>query len=383
MRIVFRAALSLLLFNSLLYSQGGEFSFTKNRQFLVEPSNLVLEHALWDFHHYYSGTDDLKLFDFSVNPFYKHWKTTGEKSTINTAGAFLQGELTLNNVWLRINTIFGNIHQKRTDLDKSSHVDIDDVLIKLGYDFYCMEDSHIAPYLIAGFPTNRDLCSRFAENMSGIIEELIIKTPELGTKHYRFGAGINSGWAVFDCTEQLLTWLFDIQYHYAFRTEYASSTPRNQEANAIWKTKVSADFTPGHTINAWTAFHYACAPCNLEIGSAFTTTFGSSLSAIKKEKNKVSKPKTSTSSEDAPHVTSIEVINSSKVRTPALIKFGATPYIALSYNSLFYTNPTMLGFGVGYDFNRISCRPSSTLTQEPAASKFQGVFVWADASIRF
>lgn len=383
MKIILRPALSLLFFNSLLNSQGGEFSFTKDRQFLVEPGNLILEHALWDFHHYYSEKDDLKIFDFSVNPFYKHWKAVGEKSTINTAGAFLQGQLTIHNVWLRINTIFGNIHQKQPKLDKTSRVDIDDVLMKLGYDLYYDEDSRIAPYLVTGFPTNRDLAVKFVENTSGFIEELIVKTPEIGTKHYRFGVGLNNGWTVFECMKQNLAWLFDIQYHYAFRTAYTSITPRQLENDVVWKAKTSADFTPGHTINAWTAFHYAYAQFNLEVGSAFTTTFGSSLSSIKKETNKVAQPKEDPSSKDVPLYISVDVIPSTTVRTPAVIKFGATPYIALSYNSFLCTNPTMLGFGVGYDFNRMGGRHASIDTHGIPDSKFQGVFVWVDTAISF
>ncbi len=393
MKTVSRAALSVLLLSSAIYGQGGEYELD-NTQFLVEPGNLVLEHALWDYHHYYPKTCDLKFLDLSINPVYKHWKAIDGQSTINTAGAFIQGQLNFGDLWLRVNTIFGNVKQKHTDnasgdskKDNSherSNFGIDDVILKGGYDLYFNGDDHFGLYLLGGFPTKRNLKSEVYrksdhfkknEKIEGgeIIDSLHINdTPQLGTKHFRVGTGINGGFTLMDCDEHHLTLMLDTQYRYAFPADYGHSVS-SEDQKEEKTSKGEVRFTPGHTVNAWTALHYAYGNCNFELGSAFTTTFGSKVTGI--DEKKESKDEDAGKDKNKPKDESSHNLFKD-LQTPDTVKFGATPYVAFSYNSTVFDNPATLGFGVGYDFNALH-------NEKKSPHKFQGVVAWVNASMSF
>lgn len=394
MKIVSRAALSVLLLSSAIYGQGGEYSLD-NTQFLVEPGNLVLEHALWDYHHYYPKTCDLKFLDLSINPVYKHWKAIDGHTTINTAGAFIQGQLNFGDLWLRVNTIFGNVKQKLegkatsasgdTSIKASaeqSHFGIDDVILKGGYDLYFNGDDHLGFYITGGFPTKRNLKSQVfiapEVTQDFLDDRLLIDTPHLGTKHFRVGGGINGGFTLMDCDEHHLTLMLDTQYHYAFPADYGRTSKSEKSGSKDEKEEKSSRgkirFTPGHTVNAWTALHYAYGNCNFELGSAFTTTFSKKVSSI--DEKKESKDKKDGGDKNKPKTESSTHELFKDLKTPDTIKFGATPYVAFSYNSTVFDNPATLGVGVGYDFNALH-------NEKRAPHKFQGVVAWVNASMSF
>lgn len=389
MKLVTRAVLSLLLITNSLYGQGGEFSLENDRQFLIEPGNPILEHALWDFHHYFPQAGDIKFCDASLNPLYKHWKERGGNGHINTAGAFIQCQLNFESLWLRANTIFGTVHQKE-DTTHRSHFDIDDVLMKLGYDVSFREDRHTAFYLVAGFPTNRNLESNLIlENSSDVTSgKLTVQTPELGTKHYRFGAGINCGRTLVGCEGHQLALLFDFQYHYAFPTDYISCSPNKITDTFTVHDEKKARFTPGHTIVDWTAFHYVFGSFNIEVGSAFTTTFGEKIVSFEAHTSK-QRQKGDSNSEGI--ITNVlkETFGQCFIRAPDVIKFGATPYVAVSYSGTVCDYPSTIGLGVAYDYNhldlpfhtRIFDRQRLGIGLSP--SHFQGFMVWLNASMSF
>ncbi len=383
MKIFSRAALSLLLLSSAIKGQGGEFELENNRQFLVEPGNLVIEHALWDYHHYYPKTCDLKFLDLSINPIFKHWKAIDGDATINTYGAFIQGQLNFGDLWLRVNTIFGDVKQKHTSGDKeNSHFGVDDVLLKGGYDFYFNGDDHFGLYLLGGFPTRRHLESKVVLNSEKTEGELEVRTPALGTKNFRVGGGFNGGWTLYDCDDHHLALLLDGQYRYAFPATYTHTVDTANKDGVTETAKHEIRFSPGQTVAAWTALHYAFGNFNVELGSGFTGTFHKKLEfkeAVKEKKDgkgsegkaeeeKLTLTPNSEASETAPFALE-------KIRTPDTVKFGATPYVAFSYNSALFDNPATIGFGVGYDFNE--------LHHDKQPRKFQGVIGWINATMSF
>ncbi len=386
MKFLSRLALILLLSAPVVYPQGGTISLAPEQDVLLEPGNLVLEHALSDYHHYYPKACDIKMVDFYINPFYKHWQTIGaedkDKRSVNAVGSFLQGQVNFGDLWVRANTIFGYIKENRGDeatlVDKErkdrSEFGIDDIIVKAGYDFFFNSDDHVGIYAMAGFPTKRNLRSHVEEDKDKKSEIkqvpfLAVENPEFGTKHYRVGGGINSGFTVYACDDHHLAWMFDAQYHYAFPTSYFSVSGKADEKDGK-AGSAEIRLTPGHTVNGWTALHYAYDAWNVELGSAFTATFGKQVGFHGEDKEGNSAEIMVPADADNKFG-----IKSEQLKTPETVKFGATPYVAASYNTTICDNPATLGVGVGYDFNRTH--------REAKSNAFQGALAWVTAAVSF
>ncbi len=236
MKLLSRIALSLLFLMPYARGQGGAFSFDGKRAVVIEPGDATFEHAFNDYHHYYPKSE-VKMFEVYASPFYKHWSFSDEKNgegSLNTFGSFLQGQVNWGDVWFRINTIVGRAQEKlkeietkkeegeakektsaKTESEGRSRTGVDDVLLKVGYDFFVDGDDHIGVYAVGGIATHRDLKSFLTPD-----NILSLKTPALGTKNYRLGVGLTGGWTVYACDDQHAAWLFDAQYRYAFPATY-------------------------------------------------------------------------------------------------------------------------------------------------------------------
>lgn len=396
MKLFSRIALSLLLLTPYAKGQGGAFSFDGKGAILIEPGDATIEHAFNDYHHYYPKSSEVKMFELYASPFYKHWSFSDDKKgerTVNTFGSFLQGQFNCGDFWVRLNTIVGKAQEKlkeievkkeegeaqeKTSVTKTEHEDfskvgVDDVLIKAGYDFFVDGDDHIGVYLVGGIATNRDLPSNLSLN-----DVLEIKTPQLGTKHYRLGVGINGGWTLYACDEQHAAWLFDAQYRYAFPATYVNfkeameaKDVNNEHIKKLDKHDVR--FTPGHTVTAWSALHYGFDAWQFELGSSFIGTFGKHVHL----ENVHTEEKSKEGSEEHKTTETTHPLDG-KIIAPDTVKFGVTPYVGVSYNTLIGDNPLTIGFGVGYDFNRLHER-----NKEEKANSFHGFKTWFTVALNF
>lgn len=156
---------------------------------------------------------------------------------------------------------------------------IDDVQLKLGYDWYYSDEhkSHISPYIVGTIPTGERQRSEF------------IFEPLVGSKNGSIGAGINTDVRLWAGDSQNLAWLVDVKYRFVFSADQCRSfdlcvngdwsryllvVPEDQHLATqpgINLFSLKAKVQPGSTIDLWTALHWQCTCCslNVEIGYDF------------------------------------------------------------------------------------------------------------------
>lgn len=156
---------------------------------------------------------------------------------------------------------------------------VDDIQLKLGYDWYYSEKhrSHVSPYLVGTIPTGQRQRSKF------------IFEPLVGSKNGSVGAGINTDVRLWASDSQSLAWLVDLKYRFVFSarqcrsfdlcvngdwSRYLLVVPQDQHLATepgINLFSLSAKVQPGSTIDFWTALHWQCDCCslNVEIGYDF------------------------------------------------------------------------------------------------------------------
>lgn len=159
----------------------------------------------------------------------------------------------------------------------STRFGVDDIQIKLGYDwYYCADsDNHVSPYLLATIPTGRHQRSK------------IIFEPLVGSKNGSIGFGVNADYTFFSGEEHDVTWLFDAKYRYAFSADQCRSfdlcengdwsrylliVPEDQHLDTqpgINLFSGKAKVTPQSTIDIWTALHWQYDSCAFELGYDF------------------------------------------------------------------------------------------------------------------
>lgn len=384
MKVLSRYALSLLLLTSCI--KGGTLTLDK-QQFLVEPGDNVLEYALTEYHHYYPRDCQDHILDLYMSPFYKHYNVSDSDETIRYGGAFLKGQLNFGDFWLRTTTSFGNIKQVHRDTNftdifsrdnKNSKFGIEDVLIKAGYDVYFNCDDHLNVYFLAGLPTHKNQGALLLTDKTEKLSILTLESPTLSSRNYRVGVGTNAAFAFYDCDDHHSAFLIDLQYRYALPSVYTHTEERfsDDPSNAIGQSRadtINFKFTPGHTVNVWTALHHSYDCFNFEIGSAFATTFGSKSEFFKAEQTPATTPATETAGSAKPAAAPTP-FDDFKVVTPNTVRFTAQPYVAVSYNDVACDYPVTLGLGVGYNFMQL---------HGENAPKLNGVTAWLTAGINF
>jgi hypothetical protein len=152
--------------------------------------------------------------------------------------------------------------------------DLDDIQIKLGYDYYRCANQRWAPYLIGTIPTGNRPTSCY------------VFEPLVGSKHGSFGIGLNGDY-LYETRFGSYTFMLDANYRYVFNgTERRSF---DLTANGDWSRYLlvatqaeplvslpginqfthDVSVTPGSTIQLWTALHYQQTCWGLEIGYNF------------------------------------------------------------------------------------------------------------------
>ncbi len=154
---------------------------------------------------------------------------------------------------------------------------LDDIQLKLGYDFYLEEDcNHATAYLVATAPTGK------GDRAHYLFEPLI------GSKQPSFGAGFNGDYTLYsDGVQQRVNILADVKYLYIFSTTERRSFDLLN--NGDWSRyllvveqcaplfslpginlfTLPAKVTQGSTIDIWCALHYERCAWNFEIGYDF------------------------------------------------------------------------------------------------------------------
>lgn len=148
---------------------------------------------------------------------------------------------------------------------------VDDVQLKLGYDYYWCNNSHTGLYLVGTVPTGRRCDNNF------------IFDPRLGTRHGSVGVGINTDWG-WCCGNQKFNWMLDANYRYVFARcerrsfdlcgrgdwsrflQVVSNDARSFSQPGINFFTQDVKVTPRSTAQLWTALHYAWCAYNFEVG---------------------------------------------------------------------------------------------------------------------
>ena len=335
-----------------------------------EPGDIALEHALLQYHHYYPTSCDVKFFDLALAPFYKFFWVGNSGLEFESIGTLIQAQFNMGDLWIRVNALAGRLTQ-RLQLPKDAQQEdletfdpqerevtgVDDVLIRLGYDFFYNGDDHTGIYLRGGIPFDR---KPRADLDKGTI---IIKDPVLTLGNFRIGAGTNGAWTVYDCNDHHATVHFDLQYRYAFRTVLAfleAGFKENHDATQQENSKTDLCFTPGHFIAAWFAGHYAWHGCQVEAGIVLSGGFGEHASIVTETAISTSSvPKKSAEKNDVTDSSNVDFsqlkdFSQTGFPQPRIVEFQAQPYIAAAYSSVCWDAPYTAGCGISFDIDKLS-----------------------------
>lgn len=367
---------------------------------LKMPDNILFEHAMLDYNRKYQ-LEKSNFLEISLSPFFEHaWvpgcpksMTSCETRRFWSAGIFAQVNMQFKNFWIRIYDAFGKINELCRKSDQEAKADsfgavgIDDVVIKMGYNFYDTADHRCSFYVLGGIPTHRslhaevvELDGRFLINKNskkqlGSQENyaLTIESPAMGSKHFRVGGGVDGAFTLYRRAEHHCALLCDAQYSYAIKSDYGMQQdwtkcsglfymyvwPQNivETWGKISRAKGKIAFTPGHSIDTWLALHYEYNKFGLEVGSTFNTMFGKKIELIfdGDEFNKIK--------------------DRFKLVTPEIIKFGAQPYMAFSYDMPTRIGAFALGLGAGYQYGRTS--------RQKLPNVFHGLNLWGTVALTF
>lgn len=354
------------------------------KQLIVRDSeDLNLEHALFDYHHYYTQECGHIGLDFQVAPFYTHLKTIEPKTkpadyvdtraTTQMGGAQFQAQLDVCDFYLRANTAVGQIKSTFANITDETQINkkafkftgFDDVTLKTGYDFFfCKEKHHTGLYLLGGFPVNHQKAIEASSNADMLTQLANSRTERLGVYSYRFGAGMNSAFTLYNCNERRLTLHADVQYAYAFKTKLAIIDYNGDDTTTF-------KYTPGQFVSAWTALHYAHCHWNFEVGSMFETMFDEKRTLV--NEGNATTTFAGLGLPETPGVT---------------VAFLAKPYIATSYNTTVCKNPLTVGLGLGYEYDKMHDLQKFENGKDVEDTSriynaFQGVNVWGNITYSF
>jgi hypothetical protein len=147
---------------------------------------------------------------------------------------------------------------------------LDDIQLKLGYDCVDACDMHMSPYLVGTIPTGKRPRARY------------LFEPLVGSTHGSLGLGLNVDVVLYSA----LSCMVDAKYSYGFAGHECRSFDLH---NGDWSryllvvTQSEPFYTypginsftktvrvrPGSTFQLWSALHYECASCQLEVGYNF------------------------------------------------------------------------------------------------------------------
>lgn len=151
----------------------------------------------------------------------------------------------------------------------------DDLVMKLGYDLFAHESSHVGLYALGGIPTGGRAKARY------------VFEPLVGSKFGAVGAGVQGDYLFFDNGRQSFLMMGDAQYHYEFPASERRSLDLCQQGHwSRFLQVVTPDaivfsmpginfFTkqvrvhPRSSLDVWLAFHGAFSCVHFECGYDF------------------------------------------------------------------------------------------------------------------
>jgi hypothetical protein len=141
------------------------------------------------------------------------------------------------------------------DFKRRCHKDqgVDDIQVKLGYDYFLCNNDHVGFYIVGGIPTHR----------RDHKDDHLFKS-RVGSRHGSFGFGLNTDYTLWQGCASNLNWLADVKYRYVFRAD--ERRPLNSNFNCKVTDSECIRVRPGSTIDFWTALHYEHCCWNLEAG---------------------------------------------------------------------------------------------------------------------
>lgn len=152
---------------------------------------------------------------------------------------------------------------------------LDDIQLKLGYDFYKTNSSHSTFYLVGTIPTGTRSKSK------------VMFEPIIGSVHASLGLGFDVDYKVFSCGKHSFNFLMDIKYRYVFAaterrsfdlvkngdwSRYLLIVPQSQILNsipAISFLTMPVRVTSGNTIDIYLNLHYQHDKLGIELGYDF------------------------------------------------------------------------------------------------------------------
>ena len=266
--------------------------------------------------------------------------------------------------------------------DSKSTTGVDDINVKLGWDFLKCEDYyHLGLYGLAYIPTGRRSKADFAFE------------PTFGSgKHTGIGGGLNADYVFSDDCNRIWTWMTDLRYAYFVKGDERRTFDlckngdwsRNllvvkEEATTNVMPGVNfftkcVPVTPGSEFELWTAVHYERCDWNFEFGYDFwwrqseeiclnkcaqplvgiyditgvckqpsTSASDACISTV----NFASNPRVPVGDDTFTAVTNDDFLVSSAEHPQAM---SSQIYGSLSYDRYWCNRPVMMGFGVSYEF---------------------------------
>jgi len=151
-----------------------------------------------------------------------------------------------------------------------SRVGLDDIQMKLGYDFLDDKDMHCSLYGVGTIPTGNQPKARY------------LFEPLVGSVHGSVGAGLNADVAL----NNSITFMTDVKYNYVFahderRTFDLCNGDWSRYLLVVFPDELLNTFpginyftklvsiVPGNTFQAWMALHYETASWKMELGYNF------------------------------------------------------------------------------------------------------------------
>lgn len=152
---------------------------------------------------------------------------------------------------------------------------VDDVQLKLGYDWFYCDTNHLSPYIVGLVPTTANFPPEF------------IFEPSVGTNHSSIGVGVLGDYKLWVDDVKEFTLLTDFKYRYVLRgidrrsfdlckngnwsryLKVVQESATSQPCSGINLFTQRVEVTPGSTIDWWLALHYQQNQLNIELGYDF------------------------------------------------------------------------------------------------------------------
>lgn len=313
---------------------------------------------------------------------------------------------------------------------------VDDVLLRVGWDYFFCNYDHVGIYLAGVVPTG---CDRFGRNHHGFehhsfnshngfnhrdncgdndhrfCNEYLFE-PRIGGNHGYIGFGLTGDYTLWECDAHGLNWLTEFRYLYGLedcerRTfdlcgrplsrylQVVTADARLNSSSAVSHFTHNVEVTPRSTIDFWTALHYDWCAYNFEFGynlwwrdcERVCLKRGHDLGVGILDLGRIcSGSATSANTADISQGVTGTNVPASDTRFTTLttsdlnVASGTVPsalthklFAGISWNSELWCMPVLLGFGGGYEFARDFCNDHH---RGPALEQWE---VWVRTAISF